>query len=87
LPTEQDLRKGPLALPHMQSLGLAEAALTAIGRASLGLDNSPPVPRGIHGAAGEVSHGKDTPSGHWEIAGQPVMFDWGYFPDDGRGLQ
>ncbi|HYY84294.1 MAG TPA: phosphopentomutase, partial [Beijerinckiaceae bacterium] len=26
------------------------------------------------------SRGKDTPSGHWEIAGVPVDFDWGYFP-------
>jgi phosphopentomutase len=24
--------------------------------------------------------GKDTPSGHWEIAGCPVPFRWGYFP-------
>src|SRR6185295_20311591 len=29
----------------------------------------------------ETSKGKDTPSGHWEIAGAPVRFDWGYFPD------
>jgi phosphopentomutase len=28
-----------------------------------------------------VSSGKDTPSGHWEIAGVPVTFDWGYFPN------
>ena len=27
----------------------------------------------------ELSTGKDTPSGHWEIAGVPVLFDWGYF--------
>ena len=27
----------------------------------------------------ELSSGKDTPSGHWEIAGVPVLFDWGYF--------
>jgi len=27
-----------------------------------------------------VSLGKDTPSGHWEIAGVPVDFEWGYFP-------
>src|SRR5207248_3710316 len=32
------------------------------------------------GCASEVSRGKDTPSGHWEIAGVPVSFDWGYFP-------
>ena len=29
----------------------------------------------------EISNGKDTPSGHWEIAGVPVLFDWGYFPN------
>ena len=23
--------------------------------------------------------GKDTPSGHWELMGCPVLFDWGYF--------
>ena len=37
--------------------------------------------RGLWGAASEVSRGKDTPSGHWEIAGVPVPWDWTYFPD------
>tara|TARA_R110002020_G_scaffold266265_2_gene481181 strand:+ start:4769 stop:5989 length:1221 start_codon:yes stop_codon:yes gene_type:complete len=76
------LRKGPLSLPHMQSLGLAEAALAASGDLPAGW-SLPARPRGLHGAASEISRGKDTPSGHWEIAGQPVMFDWGYFPDGG----
>ncbi len=31
-------------------------------------------------SAARSSKGKDTPSGHWEIAGVPVPFDWGYFP-------
>src|SRR3990167_2584234 len=34
---------------------------------------------GAYGYAIEKSFGKDTPSGHWEIAGVPVLFDWGYF--------
>lgn len=34
---------------------------------------------GSYGYARELSSGKDTPSGHWEIAGVPVLFDWGYF--------
>ena len=34
---------------------------------------------GAYGHAAELSSGKDTPSGHWEIAGVPVLFDWGYF--------
>src|SRR6185436_8805506 len=36
---------------------------------------------GAYGYAREISSGKDTPSGHWEIAGVPVLFDWGYFRD------
>lgn len=39
------------------------------------------MPSGLWGAATEVSNGKDTPSGHWELAGLPVPFDWTYFPD------
>jgi phosphopentomutase len=35
---------------------------------------------GAYAWAHELSSGKDTPSGHWEIAGVPVLFDWGYFP-------
>jgi len=27
----------------------------------------------------EISTGKDTPSGHWEMVGVPVLFDWDYF--------
>ena len=38
---------------------------------------------GAYAAANEISRGKDTPSGHWEIAGTPVRFDWGYFPTEG----
>lgn len=34
------------------------------------------------GAATEVSRGKDTPSGHWELAGLPVPWEWHYFPDE-----
>ena len=37
-------------------------------------------PLGAYGYGVETSRGKDTPSGHWEIAGVPVDFDWGYFP-------
>lgn len=85
LADRSDLRKGPLALPHMQSLGLAEAALAASGSIPAGWEPAT-RPRGLYGAASEISHGKDTPSGHWEIAGQPVMFDWGYFPDEGAAF-
>lgn len=65
------LRKGPLALPNLERLGLFAAA---------GRGESVLRPEAIWGSACEISRGKDTPSGHWEIAGVPVLFDWGYFP-------
>ncbi|AFL54465.1 phosphopentomutase [Sinorhizobium fredii] len=76
------LREGPLQLPNMSALGLVHAARLATGRVPAGM----PLPErvyGVYGAASEISRGKDTPSGHWEIAGTPVMFDWGYFPAEG----
>ncbi|WP_306026801.1 phosphopentomutase [Stappia sp. MMSF_3263] len=76
----EGLRAGPLTLPNMTALGLARAAKLAAGAVPAGMDASI-EPIGIHGAASETSRGKDTPSGHWEIAGVPVSFEWGYFPD------
>ena len=76
----EGLRSGPLALPNMTALGLARAAQLATGKVPGGMDGAA-GPVGIFGTASETSHGKDTPSGHWEIAGVPVAFDWGYFPD------
>lgn len=73
------LRSGPLRLPNMASLGLARAAALATGRAPPGLAEPAEI-TGFHGAAEETSKGKDTPSGHWEIAGAPVAFDWTYLP-------
>ncbi|TCU26810.1 phosphopentomutase [Rhizobium azibense] len=81
----QGLRSGPLSLPNLSALGLMQIARTATGRAPAGM----PVPDkvyGIHGCANEISRGKDTPSGHWEIAGTPVTFDWGYFPTEGEAF-
>ncbi len=74
------LPRGPLRLPFMERLGLGAAARLAAGRLPVGMGDAGPF-TGIHGAAREVSNGKDTPSGHWEMMGVPVRFDWGYFPD------
>lgn len=76
------LREGPLSLPNMSALGLLHAAKLANGRVPAGM-NLPERVFGVYGAASEVSRGKDTPSGHWEIAGTPVTFDWGYFSAEG----
>ncbi len=71
------LRAGPLKIPFMESLGLSLAARASTGRAI----PSTGSPLGAFGYGVETSMGKDTPSGHWEIAGAPLDFDWGYFPD------
>ena len=74
------LRAGPLNIPNLARLGLYHAAalsskdafeLEALGE-----------PEGYYGYAVEQSLGKDTPSGHWELAGVPVRFEWGYFSEN-----
>lgn len=68
----------PLHLPTMCSLGLNEALKQSCGQYAVGL----PILKefsGAYGYAVEKSAGKDTPSGHWEMVGLPVIEDWGYF--------
>ncbi|MEM7144610.1 MAG: phosphopentomutase [Verrucomicrobiota bacterium] len=73
---------GPLHLPNLSALGLAHAATDASPDKTtppgLSLDTQL---TGAYAHAKEISSGKDTPSGHWEIAGVPVPFDWSYFPN------
>jgi phosphopentomutase len=76
---DSEQRAGPLCLPHLVKLGLGEACRLATGRLPPGLEGAS-HPAAQFGCAVEQSRGKDTPSGHWEIAGVPVLFDWGYFP-------
>ncbi|BCL70922.1 phosphopentomutase [Vibrio nigripulchritudo] len=73
-------RNGPLSLPNLSKLGLALAHKESTGAFAPGLESESDVV-GAYAHAAELSSGKDTPSGHWEIAGVPVMFDWGYFSD------
>lgn len=74
------VRQGALYIPHLAQLGLYHAAVASSGIARIDLATLP-EPAGYYGYAVEQSLGKDTPSGHWELAGVPVMFEWGYFPD------
>ena len=72
------LRQGPLHIPNLLELGLGAAAEQAAGRPL-------PLPRperitALYGYAAEQSAGKDTPSGHWELAGQPALRPFAYFP-------
>jgi phosphopentomutase len=68
-----------MQLPNLERLGLAAAAHAASGEWAAGFAQRDGF-TGAYGAARERSTGKDTQSGHWEIAGVPVTFDWGYFP-------
>lgn len=73
---------GGLQIPNLVSLGLAKAAQASTGSP---LELGPQPTAGVHlpskyGFMREISHGKDTSSGHWEMAGAPVLFNWGYFP-------
>ncbi|MBT0958579.1 phosphopentomutase [Alphaproteobacteria bacterium KMM 3653] len=71
-------RSGPLRLPVMDALGLGQAVALSSGAQMAGMGAAA---QGAWGAATEVSRGKDTPSGHWELSGLPVPWDWHYFPD------
>ena len=71
---------GPLRLPNLARLGLFHASRDSTGSFPPGADEDAAI-IGAYGYAEELSSGKDTPSGHWEIAGLPVLFDWGYFTE------
>jgi phosphopentomutase len=78
-------RTRPLTLPNLTRLGLMHAARASTGRYPEGCVTDVEI-EGAYGYAREISSGKDTPSGHWEIAGVPVLFDWGYFTDRDRAF-
>lgn len=73
---------GGLKIPNLVALGLDKAAQASTGK----LPELGPQPAAHvtlpskYGFMREISHGKDTSSGHWEMAGVPVEFEWGYFP-------
>ena len=61
--------RGPLHIPNLLALGLGRAAHT-VDPSLPAFDTGPA--QGLYGAARELSKGKDTPSGHWEMMGLPV---------------
>ena len=73
------IRGEDLNLPNLVRLGLGRAARLSNGKTPPGLEGDGDV-SGAYGCANQRSRGKDTPSGHWEMAGLPVLFDWGFFP-------
>jgi phosphopentomutase len=75
---KENVRSGPLHVPNLLRLGLNGAAFASQGKFIPGFPAAI-SPQAAYGCAVENSRGKDTPSGHWEIAGVPVNFEWGYF--------
>ena len=72
--------KRSLYLPNLASRGLQKAAeLSRARKLAINLFTQEPIVNAKYGYCVENSKGKDTPSGHWEIAGVPVVFDWHYF--------
>ncbi len=69
-----------LNIPNLSRLGLAKAVELATGVYPEGALKTDEI-IGAYGACNELSYGKDTPSGHWEMAGAPVLFDFGFFTD------
>lgn len=67
-------------IPNLLKIGLGNA-YNVVNKKRLHTDKQDYTLNGSFGACLELSSGKDTTSGHWEIAGSPVLFDWGYFSD------
>ncbi len=70
-----------LHLPNLAALGLERAYALSRGQKLLYPLAAEKAVKGAYTYAAEISRGKDTLSGHWEMMGVPVDFEWGYFPD------
>ena len=68
------------SIPNLLGLGLGHACELASGSFPASLARSERL-TGQWGCATERARGKDTPSGHWEIAGLPLTYEWHRFPD------
>ena len=66
-----------LELPNLFRLGLGASLRLASGRC---VDGESPASSAIWGVAEPVSPGKDTLTGHWELAGVPLPWSWHVFP-------
>lgn len=69
------------SVPNLEALGLNRASLLATGKeAPLTRAEAKMNVPAAYGCMEEISAGKDTISGHWEMAGVPVKEDFGHFP-------
>ena len=65
---------GQINLPNLQKLGLGNIiTINGVEPAA--------KPMASYGKMAEISKGKDSTTGHWEISGLKVEFDFNYFPN------
>ena len=67
---------GPLNMPNLDRLGLGAALQLASGEKAPGLGAAP---EGLWGVAQAEAPGKDTVTGHWEMAGLRPLWTWTHF--------
>ncbi|MBZ2279207.1 phosphopentomutase, partial [Buchnera aphidicola] len=67
-------------IPNLTRLGIVQASKKSRGSFPLGTNCTQNV-IASYGFASEISSGKDTSSGHWELAGVPVLSEWYYFKE------
>jgi phosphopentomutase len=70
-------REHKLNIPNLSRLGMAAATELSCGTRPPGLLAAG---FGAWGVGAPASPGKDTITGHWELAGVPLEKNWGYFP-------
>ncbi len=75
----EGLRGGHLRTPNLESLGLGFVVEASSGDWPPGFSRKV-EPKALWGYAVERAHGKDTPAGHWEMAGAPAAAAFGFFP-------
>lgn len=71
---------GGLTVPVMRALGLGNIPALLPGGLPIAGVPSCPAPRGAFGALQERSRGKDTTTGHWELAGLEMTEGFHIFP-------
>ena len=71
-------RFGELQIPNLAKLGIFASHALANNNYSEN-KNFLCSKEASFACATEVSSGKDTPTGHWELAGTPLGWDWKYF--------
>ncbi len=68
-------RMGEMSIPHLRELGFCNIQGAAGGRLAVA------APKGAFGKLAEISSGKDTTTGHWEIAGIETKIPFKTYPD------